>query len=385
MRTKSVLALAILICAGMLAVPEDAQAVPGFARKYNLACSSCHTAMPYLNYTGRRFKEAGYRMPDEDGMIDPDTEPTSKVSNALIFDKPIPISARLFGRPYDKKEGEDSKLDVIHEVELFFAGSFWKSGSYFVEAESEDEEEFSPELLGEFGWHPSTQFNIQGGISSIFHADPYNSLKDGGHRLTVAHKLALDYGEDNEARFRKDAQNVTFYGRQNKFFWLASISGGNENDEGENPKDILARVAVDITPDIMVGAFYFDGEREEIGVDLSRWALDFNLDFDDFHIVGLYGNYEDDYLGGPTEDNDAGYVELFYTMQRDNRPFFVPLVRYDMSQYNDGQDDYNTLTAQISFYLIENARVGIEYHNDLDNLPGEEKLNRITVFADVAF
>lgn len=43
----------------------SAQAVPAFARKYNVDCTYCHTAWPQLNRTGIIFRYLGYRMPYE--------------------------------------------------------------------------------------------------------------------------------------------------------------------------------------------------------------------------------------------------------------------------------------------------------------------------------
>jgi mono/diheme cytochrome c family protein len=43
----------------------NAQAVPAFARKYNVDCTYCHTAWPQLNRTGYIFRRLGYRMPWE--------------------------------------------------------------------------------------------------------------------------------------------------------------------------------------------------------------------------------------------------------------------------------------------------------------------------------
>lgn len=39
-----------------------AAAIPAFARKYNLACSACHTAWPELNAFGQTFKDNGYQL-----------------------------------------------------------------------------------------------------------------------------------------------------------------------------------------------------------------------------------------------------------------------------------------------------------------------------------
>jgi hypothetical protein len=49
---------------------QTAEAIPAFARKYALNCTTCHTAPPQLNTFGERFLENGYQLPGtEDGGI----------------------------------------------------------------------------------------------------------------------------------------------------------------------------------------------------------------------------------------------------------------------------------------------------------------------------
>ena len=46
---------------------KDAKAIPMFARRYGVPCSTCHTSAPRLNETGYQFRAAGFRMPTEIG------------------------------------------------------------------------------------------------------------------------------------------------------------------------------------------------------------------------------------------------------------------------------------------------------------------------------
>jgi hypothetical protein len=48
-----------------VSLASKAQALPMFARKYKVDCVMCHAAVPRLNFTGTKFKVAGYRMPWE--------------------------------------------------------------------------------------------------------------------------------------------------------------------------------------------------------------------------------------------------------------------------------------------------------------------------------
>lgn len=64
--------LVLLMCAlagiTVLLLTPEAQAIPAFARKYNVNCTACHTAPPVLNSFGQRFLENGYQLPGtEDG------------------------------------------------------------------------------------------------------------------------------------------------------------------------------------------------------------------------------------------------------------------------------------------------------------------------------
>ena len=54
----------VVVAAAALAVlvPGTAGAIPAFARKYNVACSTCHEAWPKLNDFGQLFRDNGYRM-----------------------------------------------------------------------------------------------------------------------------------------------------------------------------------------------------------------------------------------------------------------------------------------------------------------------------------
>ncbi len=72
-RVSILIIAASILCGAILTsllAPEEAQAIPAFARKYNTNCMDCHTAPPVLNAYGQRFLENGYQLPGtEDGGI----------------------------------------------------------------------------------------------------------------------------------------------------------------------------------------------------------------------------------------------------------------------------------------------------------------------------
>src|ERR1700675_3761387 len=46
----------------MFALVSPASAIPAFARKYSLRCTSCHESWPVLNDFGRSFRDNGYQL-----------------------------------------------------------------------------------------------------------------------------------------------------------------------------------------------------------------------------------------------------------------------------------------------------------------------------------
>ncbi len=64
LRLMGVLIMSLL---GLFVLKWKTSAMPMFARRYNVPCSTCHTSPPRLNETGYKFRAAGFRMPEELG------------------------------------------------------------------------------------------------------------------------------------------------------------------------------------------------------------------------------------------------------------------------------------------------------------------------------
>jgi hypothetical protein len=73
MNPQSVRVSTWIACASVLLAAGSAQAVPAFARKTGLACSSCHEVWPRLNDFGQLFRDRGYRLKrDRDAPVEQD-------------------------------------------------------------------------------------------------------------------------------------------------------------------------------------------------------------------------------------------------------------------------------------------------------------------------
>jgi hypothetical protein len=168
------LALAVLV---VLGVPQPAEAVPAWARKYSVSCTVCHNAWPSLNAYGRDFKTNGYKIP---GEADVPEEYNDMIADFLAMDKKFPVAAVLKLRPFDKKKGKQTRIRAGHELELMIGGSINESFSAWVELEAEDEFEDYNILLEQLvgGWNPRSEANVVMGYAPVFWSDPYDTLAD---------------------------------------------------------------------------------------------------------------------------------------------------------------------------------------------------------------
>ena len=371
-----------------LAWATTANAVPAFARKYELNCSGCHTAYPQLNSTGREFKEAGYRFP-----TDGEKGVNQEISDFLQLDKHVPLSAVLVSRPYDKKDSGNTKVRALHEVEIIVAGAIAKDWSGYFEIEAEDENDFEPEVApAVLAYNYRKEFNVQAVWGPIFWADSYGILNDH-FRLTRGHVGGIDQsfgGADAGGALRSTRQNLGIFGRfAERVFYNVNWSGKASDSEGEDASTYSGLLNFDITSDIMIGAFGVSGEDKDQTrtLDYSRYGVQAQADVWDARFQALFIAATDDRADGSGEDDNNAYsLQAFWTFRDDSlRPTFVPLVRFDGYEKDDGNSDFKELTLNISYYFNQNIKGYLEYWDRFDAPTSAQEDDRFTIQFVAAF
>src|SRR3972149_76272 len=128
----SLIFLSSLIGAGIIWT-RKAHAIPAWARKYDQPCVMCHyPAVPRLNPLGHKFRQAGFRMPDEFNQ-------EIKAENVSHY-----VSARGRGQ-YVFTDLEDKMARDISDFRwkdttLFYAGPVGRNFAGFAELEWEAED-----------------------------------------------------------------------------------------------------------------------------------------------------------------------------------------------------------------------------------------------------
>ncbi len=364
----------------------SANAVPAFARKYDVNCNTCHRAYPELNAAGRQFKELGYRFPAGSSF---EEDVTQEISDFLQLEEHVPVSMILVARPYDKKDSGQEKIRALHEVEIIGAGVLGEQWSGYFEIEAEDETGFELELApAVLTWNYSKEFNLQFVWGPTFWADPYGIVGDH-FRLTRGHVGAIDQsfgGADDGGRFRATRQNVGAYGRvADRIFYNVNWSGLAEDAEGENASSFSGLVAYDLTDNMMIGALAISGEDEDQNRDFSRTGVQFQADVGDARLQALYITATDDRAAGDPrgpgeDDNTAISLQASYVFV-DNalRPTWVPLIRYDSYETDDGTNTFDEVTLNLTYYITQNIKAYVEYWDRFDAPTSAQEDSRITL------
>jgi len=358
-RLLAVTPLVALLGYGLLA-PTPSQAIPAFARKYNLKCYNCHTIPPALNKTGYMFKRLGYRLPpdDMDG-----TKPWPKIAELdkdIKFDLTKSVALITQGSFTVEKTASDTTTSSssfnLDEAALFAAGSVPDSNfSYFVHYELfQGGSNFLEQAFATYtGGRANSSYFIKAGQMHMQEGEGtraamfYNLFPDPALTLTNVdpvnftldqHPVGVDVGYTWASPYFKQIFAVS-----------AKVTNGLNADGSEmlfnatkNSKDYWFDADYWFGPDGGVTFMTYYGTKDQVQDQgqpgeftyrpkLHRYGLMGNyLFFDKLDVLGGYIRSNDDWrdvVGGPASSYIAnGYRgELDYYLQTG----FALMARYD--------------------------------------------------------
>jgi hypothetical protein len=126
------LAFFALIALSVLFDPQDAAAVPSFARQTGQPCASCHTAFPELTPFGRRFKLGGYTLGGGDSKLPP---LSAMVQSTLTnYARGLDAPTGTYAPPSPNGGfGTNNMVDPAQQVSVFYAGKVYGNLGAFVQ------------------------------------------------------------------------------------------------------------------------------------------------------------------------------------------------------------------------------------------------------------
>lgn len=419
----------------LAAIPDRADAVPAFARKYKTACITCHATFPRLTALGEAIRLNGYKMPGGDELYVKD-QPVSMGAEAYkqVFPNAVwpsdipgmpPLSIRIktdydFDVGGSKASRTEFKLD---EAELLAAGSLGENMSFFVEIAHEEPEleidfvnqeveefesgtEFSGWLLWEDLFKRSVGENhLNLRFGSIGMQDLALPNTRDHNRITVQHYLYVDElhlsahgssgvgveanGFGKNWRYNAGVLNGDGATSKKNYYAAASLKFGGLGYDGSGGTTVEGGLST--TPSgywrddsILIGAFYYKTYSGAQDLQFDRIGADARLNYKDLSVA----------LGFITGDNDAmnekkdiWFAEAEYFVL----PWLQPYLRYENLESDLSNGDKSRLVVGAACLARANVKFNVEGRFYTKNDPIEAATgdkndeDRVVVRLDYAF
>ena len=386
---RLLLGMALVAFLAVLLVPGSGRAVPAFARKYRMSCTTCHAPAPRLKAYGEDFAGNAFQLEE-------DQEPkrffydTGDEILTLMRELPVAVRFDAFVQ-YDYDDEQDlADFKVPYGVKLLSGGNISERVGYY------------------FYFYMSEQGEVAGLEDAYLH---FNDLFGQDLDIMVGQfqvsdplfkrELRLTY-EDYEIYKTKvgDAPtNLTYdrgfmitYGAPFGLDAVFEFVNGNGKGEpvgghfdADDWKNALLRLSYSMGP-VRVGGFgYLCNSVVEVYGEAAEdehyyWGLDATADYRDILQLNVqYLERRDDnpffMLGSnPTAvDTRGGFAELIWAVNGEmGRTFVTALYNYVESKTDTPVEtllyEYNAGTVSLSYLLRRNLRLVAEgTYNETDD------------------
>lgn len=405
MRNKSSIYIALLcICfvigMSLFSFPEDANAIPAFARKYNMSCTTCHAPIPRLKAYGDDFAGNGFVLEDQDA-------PRYYVNTGddkLDLIRDFPFAMRLEGFVAHRTE-TDREVDFStpYNIKLLSGGAISDNIAYYLYFFMSERGEvagledafimfnnlFGSELDAYIG-----QFQISDPLFKRELRLTYDDFQiyrkkvgESNLNLTYDRGIMLTYGFENGP---------------DVIFEVLNGSGLNHADDfrvydTDKYKNVAGRISQDIGEYFRLGVFGFYGKEGQTINDTMAspyyatnevWMAGPDATFsygDVFELNLQYMERRDDNPSfmqtTPAKEIETrgGLIEANILPQGDRSPwYFTGLFNYVESDADP--NEYRTITGHIGHVLKTNVRLILENTYDIENEENRFMVGVITAF-----
>jgi hypothetical protein len=376
------------LVSSIVLLPDEASAMPGFARKYDAPCSSCHVAFPKLNEFGIAFRQRGYRMEKEGPG-----EPVWKL-------KGIPIGG-IAQAAYEFKNDEgaippapkqSSKAEVT-EVEFFYGGVLGPNISFFGD--------FGADVAAGESLTPDVAFIIFDDLIS----DSRLNLKMGGfdvdfpflsdpRSVTLSPYLVRISADPTEEGVTLGRRGAEVNGFLKNTATRYAVGVGNAKVANSTNEFRAVHAWITETVELMgfnqtMGALVSldqNGDKSA-GTDNDTQAYGLALDLH-YGLTGLVLGYyyydgNKDATVDPVRVVNSGLVELLHSFTQD----LVGVVRYDFQNSAGTEASKNQFTGDLQYFFHPNVRGQAEfsYLTDDDGLGNNTDVKTATLAVTFGF
>ncbi|MBR9975033.1 MAG: hypothetical protein KFF77_05595 [Bacteroidetes bacterium] len=130
MKRINIIPFLIPALAVMLVLPDAALAIPAFARKYNVSCSTCHSMVPKLKPYGEDFAGNAFKLPD---APEPPRTYVEAGDDMMLLHRFFPIAVRFDGFvQYAKRDAGEFDFQAPYGVKLLSGGPITEHVGYYL-------------------------------------------------------------------------------------------------------------------------------------------------------------------------------------------------------------------------------------------------------------
>jgi len=378
-RSKLPAAFLSLLIIFLLVLPS--QAMPGFARKYRMSCTTCHAPFPRLKDYGDEYAGNGFRLPEGEpkrSIVD-----TGDPLLELQRDVSLGFRIDLHGTYEDDGDPSDADLKTPYNLKIISGGPIAENLAYYVYfffsehgeiAGIEDAFIFISDLF-------KSGINLTLGQFAV--SDP---LLKGELRLTYeGYEIFKRKPRYSYANLKYDRGIVVDYGTEFGLDLVLQVvngngigeaEGGSKNFDFDDPKNVMFRAAQSVGPASVGGFVYYGDEEHEddqgkVFENTVRYiGGDATLTVGPAQLTALYFERTDDngyFMPTSTEISSTGLViEATVVPDEKGRWAYAALYNRFDSDYealspDDTELDYETVTLNVSYLLRRNARCLAEY------------------------
>jgi hypothetical protein len=375
---KSIIALAVLLAVvwSIVAV-QPSEAIPAFARKYSMSCTTCHQPMPRLKDYGDEFAGNGFVLKDQDAPRY--TMKTGDEHLSLIRDLPIAVRLEGFVK-YDSYTEKNVDLTTPYNLKFLSGGSLGKNVAYYFYFFFSERGEvagiedafimfnnvFNTELDVYFG-----QFQVSDPLFKrelrltyedyqVYRVEPGLS----GINLTYDRGFMFTYGLESGTDFIVELLNGNGIGPADEF----------RTYDDDKYKCVAGRVSQDAGEYVRLGGFGYYGKEKNTGQvnEVFMAGPDVTLSLDKVELNGQYMWRQDDNPFFATNKpgdklvTDAIMAEAILWPNGDQSRWYGAAV-YNWVDSDDPLQNYETISGHAGYLFRTNIRHFVEYTYDIDN------------------
>lgn len=384
---KKIIAVSLILILVIIAA-EESNAIPAFARKYSMSCTTCHQPFPRLKQFGDDFAANAFRL---EGQEPPRYfQDTGDEWLNLLRDFPIAVRLEGYGR-YQPKNDDRSDFQTPYLIKLLSGGNIAKDIAYYFYfffgergevAGLEDayimfNDVFNSGVAITFGQFQASDPIFKRETRLTFEDYQIYRTKVGESSVTLTYDRGLFL-------------TYTLPTRTDLTFEILNGNGIGPADAGRNfdndrYKNFMLRASQPIVDPIRVGVFGYYGKERQGTVDnmTKMYGPDLTIAVEPFEISVQYLERTDD---RPLFTNDrdkirtrGAFAEVVFVPEGDKgRWYAVGLYNWRRSDFSSL--NYQTVTGHAGYLLLRNLRLIGEYSYDLEKVAHSFTVGFVSAF-----